>query len=98
MTFKIATESGIVHVDGELKKIHNHLCFLHCDTIQGRWGNYEEWTVSDYKSGLRICSDLGKDSVIEKAMSEIKKRTTLDFIKAGQNELHRYKITYPLNK
>ena len=98
MTFKIATKTGIVHVDGELIKIAGHECFLHYDTVYTNIGSHYEWNVSDYKSGLLMCADLSRESVKAKAKAIIESKTSRDFIKAGQNELKRHGFIYPLNK
>lgn len=82
MTIKTATITGIVLQDGEPFYIGTRLCLLMKDNLIGK----DVYSVTDYKSGMRLQRPEQEFNTPEEAKSN-----------ATERDLKFYGMSYPLN-
>lgn len=92
MRFNIATDRGILQVEGEPITIGKWKCFSVIDDILGIISIYE------LSSGMVINNDLYSTSAFTKALELLESHDYWTIKKNILSELQRNGISYPLNK
>ena len=93
MKLKIATVEGVHETEGETVTIMGHKCFV----SEAEDETEKLFTVSEYKSGLRICSDTDRNKAIISAADILSDHPYEQLQKAVRGQLQFHGIEYPLN-
>lgn len=97
MKYKTATIGGIKEVDGETFLVGEYTCGISGETITDKWGLYEEFTVTELSTGMKVCSDLDQDAVIKEAHRLFRENEETKFIARAKASLALYGMKFPLN-
>lgn len=97
--FLIVLETGITkQVFGERIKINGYDCFISQEDFETALGKWTEYTISEYKSGMKVFSDTIRAFAIGRAAELLSQTHAMELEKSNRGKLIYEGVkNYPVN-
>lgn len=89
ITYWIDNEGFKIEVVGDLAfEMYGSKFGIHKEIIKGKWGNHDEFCVTDILTGREICTCLQYEDAIELAKKDLEQRGEKEYMNAVKKVLN----------